>query len=89
MKILMKFFWIFIFLFNTTIYANSATQSINNMNLNINQLDKINTNQNKRNNEIIALNKEQLFELKKHNFLFIQYNNLLLNFYKISNLKQQ
>ncbi|EAI2463112.1 hypothetical protein ABZL51_001640 [Campylobacter jejuni] len=61
----------------------NATDSINKMTSYINELDTINTKQNFTNKKIIALDVNSLLELKKHNFLLLQNNNLLFNYYEI------
>lgn len=63
-------------------FAN-ASHSINNMNTNINELNKLYSLQNERLNESLALDKDKALSLASLIFLLTKHNELLMNYLKI------
>ena len=61
----------------------SADKAIDNMNTNINELDKLYSEQNIKNNEILALDKDKALSLASLIFLLAKHNELLMNTLKI------
>ncbi|ELU1350299.1 hypothetical protein CHLV4142_09175 [Campylobacter helveticus] len=61
----------------------SADKAIDNMNTNINELDKLYSEQNIKNNAILALDKDKALSFTSLIFLLTKHNELIMNILKI------
>lgn len=77
----MKIF-ILTLILSLNLFAN-ASDAINNSTQNIKDLNELNTLQNERIEEILALNKNKVLELDRLTFLYTLQNELLMNQMKI------